>query len=213
MMKKLLIAGLALLPATPAFAQDYPTGGARIELRAGWDNASPVVTYTDDTGSQRISGGRSGLTYGGEVGYDFLVSGPAFVGAYAGVEGSTTKDCLRADTASLCLGAGRNLTVGVRAGYALGHNSMIYMKGGYTNGQARLTYRDSAFPADDFTVSKTLDGFHVGAGGELGLTPHFYTKLEYLYTHYEVSRVPLDDAVLRTTVDRHQVVGGVGYRF
>jgi len=212
-MKLLIVAGVALLAATPALAQERPLGGARIELRAGWDDAVPMVTYTDDLGTQRISGSHSGVTYGTELGYDFVVGNGAFVGGYAGIEGSTNKACLSNATERACLSAGRNIMAGLRVGYALPHNSMVYIKGGYSNGGLNLSYRDSEFPADNVKGSQDFDGFHVGAGGELGITPHVYGKLEYLYTHYNLASVKYGTFGSSINVDRHQVVGGVGYRF
>jgi len=212
-MKTVIAAGVALLVAAPAVAQDRPLGGARIELRAGWDDAAPVVSYTDDTGTQRISGGRSGVAYGTELGYDVVFGNGGFVGAYAGVEDSTSKACFTGITTRECLEAGRNITAGLRVGYALPHNSMVYIKGGYSNGRIDYTYRDSAFPTDDFALGHNFDGFHVGAGGELGVTQHVYAKIEYLYTHYNLLHVATATQGLSLDVDRHQVVGGVGYRF
>ncbi len=212
-MKMLLFAGAALLAATPAVAQEAaPAGGARIELRGGWDNVAPVVTYTDQTGSQRISGGQSGFTYGTELGYDAVFGNGGFVGAYAGIAGSTTKSCDTVGIIDECLSAGRNVTAGVRVGFVLPHASMVYIKGGYSNGNLKIRDSSPVF-SQDLVESQDLNGFHVGAGGELGLTPHFYTKLEYVYTHYEIGSIDLANARLRTTLDRHQVVGGVGYRF
>jgi outer membrane immunogenic protein len=213
-MKTFLFAGIALLAATPAAAQELtPLGGPRIELRAGWDDAAPIVSYTDETGTSRLSRAHSGLTYGTELGYDVLLPGSGFVGGYAGIEGSTNKTCSTLLTERECLGAGRNITAGVRVGFALPHNSKVYIKGGYSNGRVDYTYRDSAFPADNADLSHNFDGFHVGGGAELGITSHVYTKLEYLYTHYNLADVSSGALGASIDIDRHQVVGGVGYRF
>jgi len=213
MTKSLFLAAAALLSATPAFAHDYPQGGPRIEIRAGWDDAVTTVTYNNGTTSFKDSASKSGVTYGGEVGYDLTVSGPAFVGLYAGGDGSTTKQCIASGTERGCLGMGRTIMAGVRVGYMLGHNSAVYLKAGYSNGQINMNYSDSALPANNFKLSETLNGYHAGVGGELGITQNFYGKVEYLYTHYNVLNVKSGTETATVDLTRHQVTGGVGYRF
>jgi outer membrane immunogenic protein len=212
-MKTLVFAGIVLLAATPAVAQEAQLGGPRIELRAGWDDAAPIVSYSDETGTQRLSRAHSGVTYGTEIGYDAVFGNGAVIGGYAGLEGSTNQACFTGESTRECLGAGRNITAGMRVGFSLPRNSIVYIKGGYSNGRVDYTYRDGAFPGDNFDLSHNFDGFHIGAGAELGLTEHVYTKLEYVYTHYNLVDVSSGALGASIDIDRHQVVGGVGYRF
>jgi outer membrane immunogenic protein len=187
---KFLLASVAMFAAaTPAMAQEATeafTGGARIEARAVLDH---VKFSVDDD-----SVGRTGFGYGVEAGYDGTFSG-VVVGAYAGIEGSTAKLCDSGD----CIKAGRNITVGVRAGGVVG-KGLLYVKGGYTNG--RLTIEDTDLGAN-------ADGFHLGAGYEVNVSANTYVKAEYVYTNYSVG----DTLGSNVDLQRHQGLVGVGFRF
>ncbi|MGY4397286.1 outer membrane immunogenic protein [Sphingomonas sp. UYAg733] len=187
---KFLLASVAMLAvATPAMAQDTVEefkGGARIEARAVLDHVRLSV--------DNDSAGKTGFGYGVEAGYDGTFSG-FVVGAYAGIEGSTTKACDDFD----CIKAGRNITVGVRAGSVVG-KGLLYVKGGYSNG--RLEIEDTDFGAN-------TDGFHLGAGYEVNVSANTYVKAEYVYTNYSVGDTLGSDFDLQ----RHQGLVGVGFRF
>ena len=201
---KFLFASVAaLVIATPAMAQDDSSsfkGGARVEARAGVDD---VVLKSGGSSDSKV-----GLAYGAELGYDYATKSGFVIGAYAGVEGATTKDCAVSGTQSACIKAGRNFTVGVRAGGTVA-GGLLYAKGGYTNGRVTASFTDTAVPANNVSASGNADGWHAGAGYEMGISAHTYAKIEYVYTHYSV------DNSLGTTVglQRHQGMVGFGYRF
>jgi len=199
-MKKIVIAAAALAAAAPAYAQEAPQQspftGARVEGRVGFDRV--VATIGD--GQSDESEGESGVVYGGEAGFDFDLNS-VVVGAYAGIEGSSVKISADGDS----LRAGRNITVGGRIGFLASPTALIYAKGGYSNGQLRLNttalrYRDE------------LDGFHLGAGGEVLFGTNLYGKLEYVYTNYSTG-IDRDDFGFDLDLERHQVVAGLGVRF
>ena len=200
---KLIMTAAAIATASvaaPALAQDS-NSGPRIEATVGWDRL--VLNLDDD------SAGKSGVTYGGELGYDVQIGTGAILGAYAGIDGSSAKECVSAGTERECLKVGRNLTVGARIGGRIGTRSLAYIKGGYSNGRLRGTYTDTAFPADNISGGENMDGFHAGAGVQVGLRNGFYGKAEYNYTRY--STYDFDGSDFR--LDRHRVVAGFGYRF
>lgn len=186
----LLLAGAA---ASPALAQEAaPFQGARVEGVIGYDRVG-------------IEGdGANGVTYGAGVGYD-IQRGRGVFGIEAEVTDSTSDECIggflvAGDT--LCASAGRDLYVGARAGAAVAPNLLLYAKAGYTNGRVRLDYEDgTAGTAADFRIGENLDGVRVGAGAEYAVGPNSYLKAEYRYSNYEQG------------FDRHQVVGGFGFRF
>jgi outer membrane immunogenic protein len=180
--------------ATPALAQDNPNnlGGFRVEGVIGYDHPS----ISDESAD--------GITYGMGVGYDFQ-SGNAIFGIEAEATDSsadqdTTGFAIPGDT--LRVRAGRDLYVGGRAGFGIGGNSLIYAKAGYTNARVRLDYEDgTAGTVADFTQRTNLDGIRGGVGAQIGLGSNAYLKTEYRYSNYQDG------------VDRHQVVGGFGFRF
>ncbi|OSZ68361.1 hypothetical protein CAP40_07155 [Sphingomonas sp. IBVSS2] len=178
-MRILATTALALVAATatPALAQDGAFQGPRAEVIGGWD---------------RVNGdgdGKSGFVYGGAIGYD-LQRGKAVFGVDAEVTGSTTK----ATEAGVTVKAGRDLYAGVRAGVAVSPTTLVYAKGGYTNG--RITGETG-----NVRVSDNLDGFRLGAGVEHAFGQRLYGKVEYRYSNYSQD------------VERHQVLAGLGVRF
>lgn len=192
-MKKIIIAALAASAfAVPAMAQDAaPFTGARIEGLIGYDKL------------KGNGGGRDGLAYGLGAGYDFQMGG-----LVAGVEGeymdSNTDGCKTAfltTTDRICADAKRDLYVGARIGAAVTPSTLLYAKAGYTNARVGVNYADSATPANNFARSGNLDGVRVGAGVEQKLGTNLYAKAEYRYSNYEAG------------ASRHQVVGGIGFRF
>jgi outer membrane immunogenic protein len=192
-MKNILIAALtAGAFATPALAQEAaPFTGFRVEALAGYDNI------------KGNGGGRDGIAYGGAAGYDFQLGS-----AVAGIEGeyldSDTKGCETAfltTNDTICANGKRDLYVGGRLGFAAAPSTLLYAKAGYTNAKVRVNYTDVATPANSFSVSDELDGIRVGAGVEQKLGTNLYAKAEYRYSNYE------------SGIERHQVLGGVGFRF
>jgi outer membrane immunogenic protein len=192
-MKKIAFAAIAAVAvAAPAAAQEgAPFTGPRIEALVGYDNL------------RGAGDGRDGLAYGVAAGYDFQMGG-----AVAGLEveytdsdvdGCATGFVVAADR--ICATAGRDLYAGGRLGFAVAPSTLVYAKAGYTNARVGLNYTDSVTPANDFRLSDELDGVRVGAGLEQKLGTNLYAKAEYRYSNYE------------SGFERHQVLGGVGFRF
>lgn len=188
-------AGFAALPAA---AQDTPFTGGRVEVLGGYDNLQD--------GSDGDSEGRDGFGYGVAAGYD-IQAGGVVLGIEGEVSDSTTKvrttdaistgDRLQVET-------GRDLYVGGRVGYAISPTALVYGKAGYTNARLKTSYDDGT---DAFSADSDLDGYRLGAGIELNITPSAYVKGEYRYSHYgEIDDVEVD-------LDRHQLMAGVGIRF
>jgi outer membrane immunogenic protein len=193
-MRKLIFAALlAGTAATPALAQDTPDlSGFRIEGIVGYDRADVENQGTD------------GVLYGVGVGYDFQ-AGNAVFGIEAEATDSTGDECgttgaLVGD--ELCVSAGRDLYVGGRVGAVVGRNTLLFAKAGYTNARVNVAYNDGdpAIPAD-FAGHENLDGVRVGAGAQFGIGANSYIRTEYRYSNYQDG------------FDRHQVVGGFGFRF
>jgi outer membrane immunogenic protein len=192
-MKKILIAALtATIHATPALAQEAaPFTGLRAEGLVGYDHL------------KGNGGGRDGIAFGGAAGYDFQIGS-----AVAGIEGeyldSSTKGCEGAFVVagdSICAKGKRDLYVGGRLGFAAAPSTLLYAKAGYTNAKVGVNYTDPTTPANNFSVSDELDGVRVGAGVEQKLGTNLYAKAEYRYSNYEAG------------IERHQVLGGIGFRF
>lgn len=180
--------------ATPALAQDdNPNlGGFHIDGLVGWDHPSIQGEHAD------------GVSYGLGAGYD-VRSGNAIFGIEGEISDSTSDQsrtgvAIAGDT--LRVRAGRDLYVGGRAGFGIGHNSLVYVKAGYTNARVRVDYEDgTAATVADFSDHTNLDGIRAGVGAQFGIGSNAYVRTEYRYSNYE------------NGVDRHQVLGGIGFRF
>jgi outer membrane immunogenic protein len=200
----IFIAATALLfaGATPAFAQDDTSfSGFHVEGLIGWDNFSAGSGESDS---------KDDIVYGAAVGYDFELGGGVVLGAEAelsgtGVEANAYDVAVTDD--QLHLGAGTDIYLGARLGYAASPNFMFYAKAGWTNLSLDSVYYSGT---GDIVSSAdgNQDGFRVGAGLEYMFGENFYLKGEYRYSHYGQDIQGFD-----VDVDRNQIVAGAGFRF
>jgi outer membrane immunogenic protein len=224
----------ATLGASPAFAQEGGEfDGFRIEAITGYDDEG--VDFDDDV----FDGGKnsqSGWMYGIGVGYDFQ-SGPwVFGGEGEWSDSTASRDedltgmrpanpiagvPARPVTTHLEAKAGADLYFGVRVGYALSPQAMMYLKGGYSSSRVEMDGagldNGAAFTFDE---KISLHGFRLGIGGEYMFGKNFYGKAEYRYTNYNNgdldirgANVNLDPLFSGIDVVRHQFVLGAGFRF
>jgi outer membrane immunogenic protein len=226
-MRKFLLATAAAsiaLAAAPAFAQDGPPPpppsdngpftGARAGIILGYDKLQPGRGPNSSISSDRKA---SGLLYGGDLGYDVALN-RFRLGAEAEVTGSTA-DVSNAPTSAAALGygrvkQGRDLYLGARLGYVVAPTTLVYAKGGYTNGRLDLTANNGTVTTGNHY---NLDGYRVGAGVEQQIGRHTYAKLEYRYSNYGDARLEYASGGntnnFSVDTDRHQIVAGVGVRF
>jgi outer membrane immunogenic protein len=181
-MKKLIAAISATFcafGASPAFAGAEDHAGFRVGALAG------------------ISGDRSPFddaefTFGGVVGYDFVVGGSSFL---LGVEADITSTNVNTDDFGPRISANaRQLSLALRGTYPVGAKTALFTSAGYSN--ARIS--GSALGV---TVSDNFDGFRIGGGGEYKISNQIYTSLEYRFVDYEVIG------------GAHQLLFGAGMRF
>lgn len=196
-----VIAAGTFLVAAPAHAQFT---GPRIEGRLAYESVEAAVETGDPRATEDSD---SAISYGGELGYD-LQLGPALVGAYAGLEGSDLRTCdAVVGGGEGCIGQGRNLYVGARAGFTPLPRVLLYGKAGYSNGSLDVSYSDGS---NGFDVSDDFGGYHVGVGGELAVANGLYGRLEYVHTDYGELEF---NAERLGELTRGQAMVGVGLRF
>lgn len=181
-MKKILFAtaaSAAVLAATPAIAQSAAPAGPRVEAVIGYDK---VKALGDNDG---------GVLYGLGVGYDFAVAPSVSLGVDGEITDST-QEVGDEDVAQVK--SGRDLYAGARANFAVSPTANLYVKGGYTNARFKATDGLDSF-------SENVDGYRVGAGGQIAVSGKAYVGGEYRYSNYEHD------------LSRHQVAMTVGTRF
>ena len=202
----------ATLFAAPAVAADF--AGPRAEIRLGFDKTTIDLGYDDGFDTASGSGHDSGFGLGAELGFDAALGSRVRGGVYAGVEGSTTKECSELfGEDEACLRLGRNFTAGARLGVVASPRIMVYAKGGYSNGQLRATYEDFLDSSYNFDEHANRGGFHVGGGVEVAVNASSYVRAEYVRTNYNDYRY--DDGFEALTIDSHrdQLFVGFGLRF
>lgn len=106
--------------AAAAIAPGPDFNGARIEARVGWE----TPTISSDGEVYKIG---QAVSYGAEAGYDLqlgdrVVAGPYVTYEFSGVEACTGGDCIEVDD---------NLGAGLRVGYEVSPNALVYGKVGY----------------------------------------------------------------------------------
>jgi len=235
-MKRIMIGGIAataaVLAVAPARAQTGETSpftGFRVEALAGWDNLRNGSSVDiDGNGSQDIDQSIDGFLYGGGIGYDFDLGG-AVVGVEAELSDSTGKeDPGQALNAPFTYRAspGRDIYIGARAGFKATPQTLLYVKGGYTNTDMDAVVTDTnASDGIDYTADtgEKIDGWRAGAGVEyalpmaMGFGSGAFAKLEYRYSNYKNLSLDSDFFTgpnpIGIDLDRHQVVAGLGIRF
>lgn len=231
-MKKLVIAlllsGAAATPALAAPAEVGGFQGGRVEVRAGWDKvkldgqfsiATPALSVSDQSSE-------SGFGFGIEGGYDFQVGSSVVVGGYVGLDFSSSDFCSTVFVdARACLQAGRDWSVGLRAGFPVADTALLYIKGGYSNGKLKGSFDDangfvtvnpplvSPVAIADFDSSRHAGGIHFGFGGEMNFGEMFYGKLEFVHTNYGNGNFDAQNVHLDLDAKRNRFLLGAGIRF
>ncbi len=225
-------AGLALIAAQPAFAQedDEDTkvaltpveqfSGLHVEGTIGYDHLSTTSYRTIGTVLTTTQGSGNGLRFGGAIGYDFPVTDHLTVGGELGVYGSAAK---WNNTANLTAGSFDTQVVkpktdvfaGIKVGYVLNPRTQVFAKAGYTTTKYSVYATDGS---EALHEGVSGSGYRAGIGIERELTKTIYVKLEYAYSHYGSGSFNYSDMtpnastyVLRSTRQLGQA--SVGFRF
>ena len=216
----LLAAASTVAIALPAAAQDNEAfTGPRVEVLAGYDQ-SAAGSDQDNEFNEEEDQSIDGFGYGLGVGYDFAMGG-VVLGVEGEIADSSAKyDFDENDGENLGfggrLGAGRDLYVGARVGFLATPQTLLYVKGGYTNARYDVLADDGETQLE---TNIDTDGFRVGAGAEYAVSENAFVKLEYRYSNYSEAELDFGDLDIDDTngfdvdLDRHQVMAGVGFRF
>jgi len=181
-----LLAAATLVPVA-AQAQDFQ--GPYVGVQAGWKHDIAIADKKDSA------------VAGVFTGYDYQVTPNIVLGAEAGFS-------IAADDRIGPSGANRatvdplhSFDLSARAGYVVGGNNLLYVRGGYENSRARVSTIAANVASSNL---RTFDGWFAGGGAERKLTDNVSARLEYRF-----SDLGTDDRKFQ----RHQVLAGVSYRF
>lgn len=214
-----LLAGSAVALAVPAHAQDDRAfNGPWVAGVGGYDQTN-AGSSADDEFNDDNDQSAEGVVWGGAVGYDMDFGSMVLGGEAELTESTADTRSLDGDPENFGLGsveAGRDIYVGVRAGYKVGPETLLYAKGGYTN--ARFGFLGTDGQVEDEQHIDT-GGWRVGAGVEQKIGSNAFAKLEYRYSNYSDAEVDFEPEGIPDTdpfnvdLDRHQVMASVGWRF
>jgi outer membrane immunogenic protein len=166
------------LIATPAAAADLYRGPAFAAAPFNgynWNGVYVGANLGYQWGSVTNWGGASpnGITGGGQIGYNWQVHPNWVLGIEADIQGSAAEGTFAAyKFANPWFGTLRG-----RAGYAM-NNVLVYLTGGLAYGAGRIEFAG-------MSESQTHLGWILGGGVEVGLTPSWSAKAEYLYMRLE----------------------------
>jgi outer membrane immunogenic protein len=205
-MKKTFGAAAFLFLVLPAMAADVPRGPVR------WsDTASGAPNLYDWSGGYlgvnlgylwgtvtHLHAAPSGIAGGGQAGYNWQ-AGRLVFGGEADIQGSSAEDMFAPYKFSNPWFG----TLRARAGYAF-ENVLLYATAGLAYGGGRLQIAG-------LSESESHLGWSGGAGVELGLTPHWSARAEYLFIGLSDKTYVLSG--ISSGIESHSVRLGVNYRF
>jgi len=170
---------LAALVTTPAAAADlygkapaFPAAPFNIY---NWNGAYVGVNFGYQWGkvTNWAGGSPSGVMGGGQVGYNWQVHPNWVLGLEADLQGSAAEDTFAPyKFANPWFG-----TVRGRGGYAM-NNVLVYLTGGLAYGGGRVEFAGAS-------ETQTHLGWTLGGGVEVGLTPNWSARAEYMYVRLD----------------------------
>ncbi|HMK79608.1 MAG TPA: outer membrane protein [Xanthobacteraceae bacterium] len=196
---------MAAVSATPAAAADLYTKAPAYAATPfnvyNWNGfyVGANIGYESSTVTNWPSSGPKGVAGGGQVGYNWQVTPNWVLGLETDIQASSANDTFAGfQFSNPWFG-----TVRGRVGYAY-NNFLIYGTGGFAYGGGSVT-------VGSISNSQTHTGWTLGGGVEVGLTPNWSAKAEYLYVRLEDESYVLTG--LNNGFESNVFRLGVNYRF
>lgn len=211
-MFKTMIALAAVAVAGPALAQDVAEtfNGPFVGIQGGWQQDRQTLQLNNSGVISEASQSKSGLGYGGQIGYDFRLSPTVVLGAEVDVTGRTGNSRI-GGVNGYDLSQGRTIAATARLGYLATPEGLLYVRGGYANGRFTLSDATSS-------QSTNRDGYQVGVGYEQQLRQNVSARLEYTHSGFGTANIfDLAQNVGATDANvkysRNAVTAGLNFRF
>lgn len=206
---KLLMGCAFASVAMAANAADLPVRTAPVApapLAISWTGFYVGATAGYNFFTNVVSGAKpNGASLGLRAGYDYQIA-PSFVlGVLVDGEVDFGKKSWSGRYGTIPYSASikhpYTVAVDLKAGYLVNDQTMLYVLGGYTNGEVKVSASVAAVSASQ---SLTGNGWNVGVGGEYRFTREWSGFAEYRYNQ-------IKDGDLTANIS--QVKVGVAYRF
>jgi outer membrane immunogenic protein len=191
------VAALAL--STPVAAETFD--GPYVGVQAGMNHDS-YGRVESRVGQVGINDTRNSFNGGAYVGYDRRIRDRFVLGGEAGFDiGTNDNRVVRGAGTFASVDPRHAFDVSARAGYLANDRTLLYVRGGYENVDARVTLINAGGANRDV---RTYDGWLAGAGVERYLTDKVSARIEYRYS---------DLGGNDTRFHRQQGLVGVSYHF
>jgi outer membrane immunogenic protein len=195
----ILILAASAAIASPAAAEPFEGPYAGIQAGVSHSKIGPIDT---DIGTANINRSPDDATAGIFVGYNFKPAERIVLSAEGGFNLGFSDSVTRTGPGTLAsIDPQNSFDLGLRAGYLVTDNTLLYVRGSYENMRAAFRVTDAA----GARYSKgSIDGYSIGGGIERALTDRISARLEYRYSDLGGSDAKFE---------RHQALVGVAYHF
>ena len=152
--------------------------GLTVGLNGGYSFSGSV----DDSqygSSYGIASSMSGMTGGGQIGYDYQYDS-AVIGVVADIDYSGANQSFLSYIYSFKLTETYNTTVRVKAGYLLNSDTLLYVTAGYAANEQKIEETTGT----GYSETHLLSGYVVGAGAEHYFTSNISAFGEYRYSKF-----------------------------
>ena len=196
-----IILATAIAAPFASAASAAPFDGPYVGAQVGWQSEK-MRDVKSSLGVAPIDEKKESVTGGMFAGYDKTINGRLVVGAEVGLDFASA-DQIQTSVAgnSYSIDPKYSFDLTARAGYLVNPQTLIYVRGGYTNARVRTTVTNAAATA---SASDNRDGWLAGAGLERQITQNVSARVEYRYSKFSE-----DDGMDQ----RHRVLAGLSYRF
>jgi outer membrane immunogenic protein len=198
--KSVVLATAIAAPFATA-ASAAPFDGPFVGAQVGWQSEKMRDTKSS-LGIVPIDDMKESVTGGVFAGYDRTFNGRFVVGAEAGLD-FASDDQVQTTVAgsSFSTDPKYSFDLTARAGYLVNPQTLLYVRGGYTNARVRTTISNAAGIR---SASDNQDGWLAGAGVERQITQNVSARVEYRYSKFGEDN---------GKDQRHRVLAGLSYRF
>ncbi|PZU08820.1 outer membrane beta-barrel protein [Sphingomonas sp.] len=164
----------AAAPADTASSNGTSFRGFRAEVQAGGDRFQSQGTHDNKFG------------WGGAAGFDGVIADRFVVGPEVSYWQSRAENVTNPLGGTYAQKSFREIGAGIRAGYLVKPNILVYGIGGYVNDKQRAAFTgpNNSGTAGAFYNVVHSDGYQLGAGAEYSLTDMFYVGAGYRYSNY-----------------------------